>query len=376
MAFVGALAVTAALTVILRRTSFGLSIRAVASNPGGAALVGVNVGRVYALTFGIGAGCVAVAGGLLAPLVSLTPSVGEEFTILAFVIVVLGGLGNVVGAMVGGLLIGLVQTVGSLYLPGSGSLILVFAVFVLTLFLRPQGIFGGQPVTPGTTAAPEASPTEEGHPGWARDRRARLQYAVLAAFMVLLAVMPYGLTDRGESIAVRTLIIALLAVGWNLMSGYGGLFSFGHAAFFGVGAYTDAYLVVEHGISPWVAMALGAVIAALAGTLIAFLCLRYRLAGRLLRPGHLRLRPALPAGRPERRGPRQDRGVQPADPPGELLGDDAVRVRQLRSTSGSPPRCSASAWRWSSASPTAAPVSGSPPSATTRPPPSRSASAS
>jgi branched-chain amino acid transport system permease protein len=143
IAFVGAIAVTVALTVILRRTSFGLSIRAVASNPGGASLVGVNVGRVYALTFGIGSACVAVAGGLMSPLVSLTPTVGEEFTILAFVIVVLGGLGNVFGAMVGGILIGLVQTVGSLYLPGSGSLILVFGVFVLTLFLRPQGIFGG-----------------------------------------------------------------------------------------------------------------------------------------------------------------------------------------------------------------------------------------
>ena len=114
-----------------------------ASNPHGAALVGVNVGRVYGLTFAIGAACVAVAGGLMAPLVSITPSVGEEFTILAFVIVVLGGLGNVVGAMVGGILIGLVQTVGSLYLSGSGSLILVFAVFLLTLFFRPQGIFGG-----------------------------------------------------------------------------------------------------------------------------------------------------------------------------------------------------------------------------------------
>ena len=143
IAFLGAVAVTVALTVILRRTSFGLSIRAVASNPGGAALVGVNVGRVYALTFGIGAACVAVAGGLMSPLVSITPSVGEEFTIIAFVIVVLGGLGNVFGAMVGGILIGLVQTVGSLYLPGTGSLILVFGVFVLTLFLRPQGIFGG-----------------------------------------------------------------------------------------------------------------------------------------------------------------------------------------------------------------------------------------
>lgn len=143
VAFLGAVAVTIVLTTILRRTTFGLSIRAVASNPAGAALVGVNVGRVYALTFGIGAACVAVAGGLMAPLVSLTPTAGEEFTILAFIIVVLGGLGNVLGAMVGGLLIGLVQTVGSLYLPGTGSLILVFGVFVLTLFLRPQGIFGG-----------------------------------------------------------------------------------------------------------------------------------------------------------------------------------------------------------------------------------------
>jgi len=143
IAFLGAVVVTLALTAILRRTSFGLSIRAVASNPGGAALVGVNVGRVYGLTFAIGAACVAVAGGLMAPLVSITPTVGEQFTILAFVIVVLGGLGNVVGAMVGGVLIGLVQTVGSLYLSGTGSLILVFAVFVLTLFLRPQGIFGG-----------------------------------------------------------------------------------------------------------------------------------------------------------------------------------------------------------------------------------------
>ena len=116
-------------------------------------------------------------------------------------------------------------------------------------------------------------------PGWVRDRTALRQLLVLAAFVVVVGLMPFGLTDRGESIAVRTLIIAILAVGWNLMSGYGGMFSFGHAAFFGIGAYTDAYLVVDHGISPWVAMALGAVFAAVAGTLIAYLCLRYRLAG-------------------------------------------------------------------------------------------------
>jgi branched-chain amino acid transport system permease protein len=142
IAFGGAALVALVLTLILKKTSFGMSIRAVAANSQGAALVGVNVGRVYALTFGIGAACVGVAGGLLAPFLSLTPSVGEEFTILAFVIVVLGGLGSVVGAMVGGLIIGLVQTVGALYLPGTGSLILVFAVFVMVLLFRPQGLFG------------------------------------------------------------------------------------------------------------------------------------------------------------------------------------------------------------------------------------------
>jgi branched-chain amino acid transport system permease protein len=144
IAFVGALLVAAVLTLVLKKTSFGMSVRAVAANSQGAELVGVNVRRVYALTFGIGTACVAVAGGLLAPILSLTPSVGEEFTILAFVIVVLGGLGSVVGAMVGGLVIGLVQTVGALYLPGTGSLILVFVVFVLVLLFRPQGLFGGK----------------------------------------------------------------------------------------------------------------------------------------------------------------------------------------------------------------------------------------
>ncbi len=144
VAFVGAVLVALALTLVLRRTSLGLSIRAVAANARGAELVGVNISRVYALTFGIGSACVAVAGGLITPFTSLTPSVGEQFTILAFVIVVLGGLGSVVGAMVGGLVVGLVQTVGGMYLPGTGSLILVFVLFVLVLFARPQGLYGGR----------------------------------------------------------------------------------------------------------------------------------------------------------------------------------------------------------------------------------------
>ena len=112
-----------------------------------------------------------------------------------------------------------------------------------------------------------------------KDRSQGRSYLALAVVAVVLAVLPLAMSDRAESIAVPTLIFAIMAVGWNLMSGYGGMFSFGHAAFFGIGAYTDAYLLVAHGISPWLAMVVGAVLAAVAGVVIAYLCLRYKLAG-------------------------------------------------------------------------------------------------
>lgn len=112
-----------------------------------------------------------------------------------------------------------------------------------------------------------------------KDRSRARSYLALAVVTVVLAVLPLGMSDRAESIAVPTLIFAIMAVGWNLMSGYGGMFSFGHAAFFGIGAYTDAYLLVAHGISPWLAMVVGAALAAVAGVGIAYLCLRYKLAG-------------------------------------------------------------------------------------------------
>jgi branched-chain amino acid transport system permease protein len=105
------------------------------------------------------------------------------------------------------------------------------------------------------------------------------QLAILGALVVVLAFLPLVLPPAQQAVAVRVLIFALMAVGWNLMSGFGGMFSFGHAAYFGLGAYTGAWLLVEHGVSPWVGMLAGAVLAAGFGTLIGFLALRYRLRG-------------------------------------------------------------------------------------------------
>ncbi len=112
-----------------------------------------------------------------------------------------------------------------------------------------------------------------------KDTWLKRQLITLVIGFVVVAALPLILGEQAQTVTVRTLIFALMAVAWNIMSGFGGMFSFGHAAFFGIGAYTGAYLLVDHGISPWISMAVAAVISASVGTLLAYLCLRYRLAG-------------------------------------------------------------------------------------------------
>ena len=142
LAFGGALVLAGVLYLVLQRTRLGTAIRAVAANDKGAQLVGINTRQIYAVTSALGTACAGAAGTLVAPLVTIEPSTGSIFNIVAFVVVVLGGMGNVPGALVGGLVIGLTEQLGGIYLPGQSPLLSVFIVFVLVLFLRPQGLFG------------------------------------------------------------------------------------------------------------------------------------------------------------------------------------------------------------------------------------------
>jgi branched-chain amino acid transport system permease protein len=142
LAFVGALVLAGLLFLLLRRTKLGTAIRAVAENPRGAALVGINVPRIYVLTFALGTGCVGAAAALVLPFLSLEPTTGDAFNIIAFVVVVLGGMGNVIGALVGGLLIGVTQQVGGVLFVDQSNLLAVFILFVLALYLRPEGLLG------------------------------------------------------------------------------------------------------------------------------------------------------------------------------------------------------------------------------------------
>ncbi|HLI91638.1 MAG TPA: branched-chain amino acid ABC transporter permease [Ktedonobacteraceae bacterium] len=142
IAFAGSLLLAGVLYFLLSRTTIGTAVRAVAENAQGAAMVGIDVRTIYALAFGLGTACVGAAGALVAPFLSLDPTVGEQFTIIAFVVVVLGGMGNVAGAFLGGLIIGLLQEIGGAFFPNINKLLIVFLVFVLLLLLRPQGLLG------------------------------------------------------------------------------------------------------------------------------------------------------------------------------------------------------------------------------------------
>ncbi|HEY0247130.1 MAG TPA: branched-chain amino acid ABC transporter permease [Gryllotalpicola sp.] len=109
--------------------------------------------------------------------------------------------------------------------------------------------------------------------------RGLVTYGVLFVVVVLLAALPFMIDTATMAIATRVLIFALLGIGWNVMSGFGGMFSFGHAAYFGIGAYTTAACVVHFGISPWIALVIGMALAVVAALVISWLAFRYRLAG-------------------------------------------------------------------------------------------------
>jgi branched-chain amino acid transport system permease protein len=139
----GAVLIALALFVFLHRTDVGKAIRALSEEREGAMLVGIDVARIRAVAFGIGSACVAVAGALITPFFYVAPDVGESFNIMAFVVVVLGGMGNFIGALVGGLIVGLAESLGAALLPGSLKQLVVFVIFVLVLLFRPEGLFGG-----------------------------------------------------------------------------------------------------------------------------------------------------------------------------------------------------------------------------------------
>ena len=141
-AALAAVATAAALFGFFKFSLLGKAIRACADNYMGARVVGLDVKKLYALTFGIGSICVAVAGCALVLLVDVTPGLGPAYTLLAFVIVIVGGLGSMPGALLGGILIGVSEAMAGLFIAPSAKSMFSFGLLILVLLFRPQGLLG------------------------------------------------------------------------------------------------------------------------------------------------------------------------------------------------------------------------------------------
>ena len=137
-----AILVAAVLLAFFRLTATGTAIRACADNLTGAAVVGLDVKRLYALTFGIGLACVGAAGALMVTIADVRPALASSFTLLAFIIVIVGGLGSMSGALLGGMLIGVSEALAGFFFEPSMKSMFSFALLILVLVLRPQGLMG------------------------------------------------------------------------------------------------------------------------------------------------------------------------------------------------------------------------------------------
>lgn len=141
-AFLVAMAIIGLLTLFLRTTYLGKAMRAVAQDRSAASLMSIDVRRIDMITFGLGTGCAGLAGALLAPLYPVYPTIGVNLVLISFVVVILGGLGSVEGALLGGIAIGMIETLSGFFIGSEMRQIAYFVVFLLVLLLKPAGLFG------------------------------------------------------------------------------------------------------------------------------------------------------------------------------------------------------------------------------------------
>jgi branched-chain amino acid transport system permease protein len=137
-----AMALTAALWLFLARTDLGRSMRAAADNPYGARVIGTDVRRVYAAAFGVGAACVGAAGALVSPILPFQPTSGLGLSVTSFNIVIIGGMGSLPGAFVGGILVSVAESMGAVFLSPSMKELVSFGLLIAILLFRPAGLFG------------------------------------------------------------------------------------------------------------------------------------------------------------------------------------------------------------------------------------------
>jgi branched-chain amino acid transport system permease protein len=251
------------LWLFLERSRLGAMVRAGVDDAAMAAGLGGNIPALFTGLFGAGVALAALGGVAAGPVLGLYPGMDTEILIPAFIVIVIGGMGSLRGAFVGSLLIGQIDTFGKAYFP-SLALFLIYIVMALVLLVRPQGLFGIKYT--GLTAAPAV--TTVSTPATARTR------ALGLIVLVAMLLFPFLVSDYPRALIAEIYIFAIFAMSLDLLLGFTGLMSLGHAAFFGLGAYAVAILGTHFGVNAWLALAAGIVVAAAGAGLIGFFCVR------------------------------------------------------------------------------------------------------
>jgi branched-chain amino acid transport system permease protein len=251
------------LWLLLERSRIGAMVRAGVDNAVVASGLGANIPALFTGIFGFGVALAALGGIAAAPVLGLYPGMDSEILIPAFIVIVIGGMGSLRGAFVGSLLIGIADTFGKAYFQ-SIALFLIYLTMTVVLLIRPQGLFGIK--YSDVSVAPAVGATSM--PVTARTRTAGL------VALALLLVLPFFLTDYPRALVSEIFIFAIFAMSLDLLVGFTGLLSLGHAAFFGLGAYSVAVLGAQFGIDPWMGLAAGVAIAGCGAALIGFFCVR------------------------------------------------------------------------------------------------------
>ncbi|RBW51203.1 branched-chain amino acid ABC transporter permease [Marinobacter sp. F3R11] len=249
----------------IEKTRLGSYLRGANENPEILESFGINVPLLLTLTYGVGVGLAAFAGVLAAPIYSVNPNMGDNLLIIAFAVVVIGGMGSIGGAIVTGFAMGVVEGLTKAFYPEFSEAV-IFLVMILVLMVKPTGVFGRAESLIEQISAPHETVRVSRQPrflhGW-----------IFLGLIVLLIAAPFFLYPI---FVMKLLCFGLFACAFNLLLGHSGLLSFGHAAFYGIASFLFAHSAKVWGLSPEGALIVGTLSAALLGLVFGWLAIKRR----------------------------------------------------------------------------------------------------
>lgn len=251
---------------LVDKTRIGAVIRAGMDDKEMTMGLGVNHEVICSAIFAMGAFAGGFAGFLGTPVIGVVFSMSLDILLYALIVVVVGGPGSVLGTLIGALLIGIIDSFGKAFFPDF-AMFTIYVVLIITLLVKPSGILG-RPQEQMKGGAPQIAMRRPGESSFAK-------YVTYIGGLFILVLLPLFLPAYLQSILTKVLIFAIFAMSLNLIWGYTGLISLGHAAFFGVGGYTTAILILHYGKqSFWISGLLGIVMAGIVAAFFGIIALR------------------------------------------------------------------------------------------------------